>query len=373
MRIGIDAHAAEQDGSGNCTHVRGLISALLALDSENDYVLYIIDRSHKFYKELAPPPHVRLRELRIHNPVLRIPLLLGPSTYADRLDVLHVQYIAPPVHRGKLIATVHDLSFLHLPEVFSRLFVWRSKILVRQTVRRAARIITVSNFSKQDIIGAYGADAAKVEVIPNGVAPVFFEPPDPARIRETLARCGVRIPYILSVGRLNPRKNLVPLVRAFRRLKKDGRLPHQLVIAGKSDYASDRIVAAIKRFGGRDVVLTGFVPDPYLPSLYKAADIFIFPSLYEGMGLPVVEAMASGVPVITSALSALPETAGDAALIINPQSEEAIAESILRMAVDSSLKDSYRKKGRLRAREFTWEAAASRTLEIYRDIAKPAQ
>lgn len=368
MRIGIDAHAAEEEGSGNCTYIRNLIRALLAMGAEHEYVLYITDRKHRFYGELPKRPNVRLKELRFRHPLLRIPFCLGPATYEDALDILHVQYIAPPIHRGKGIATIHDLGFLHVPRTFSRFFVWRSTFLIRRTARRAARVITGSEYSKRDIVRTYGLEDRKVDIVACGVAPDFFQVIDPGQILGLLAKYKIRQPYILSVNRLNPRKNMVSLARAFQRAKSMNRLAHQLVIVGKKDFEAAKIIGLIQDIDRHDIVLTGFVPDEDLPALYSGAEMFIYPSLFEGVGLPVLEAMAAGVPVVTSDTSSLPEILGGAGMVVDPGNEDAMAGAMARLAQDEALREEYRNKGRRRSREFTWEAAARKILKIYEDV-----
>ncbi|MDH7513981.1 MAG: glycosyltransferase family 1 protein [Clostridiales bacterium] len=372
MRIGIDVHAAERDGSGNCTYIRGLVEALLAQDYENDYILYIIDRNHRFYRNIRRDAKVRLRSLRVENPLIRIPLFLGRATEREALDILHVQFIAPPRHRGKLVATIHDLGFLHLPKTFSRFFVFRSRLFIRRTAQRAAKVITGSQFSKTDIATRYGLAPEKIEVIPCGVSPRFAESLDPSRIQKTLAKYKIRPPYILSVSRLNPRKNLVSLACAFSRLKSELRLPHQLVFAGRADYKTAETVALIRKAAGTDIILTGFVDDDDLPALYQGADIFVYPSLFEGAGLPVLEAMAAGVPVVASNASSLPETVGDAGLTVDPLSVDEIAHAIGQLATDRDLKENCRQKGQLRAAEFTWDKAAQKILGIYQEVCREA-
>jgi glycosyltransferase involved in cell wall biosynthesis len=368
MRIGLDAHAAEQDGSGNCTYIRGLIRALLALDRENEYILYINDKNHRFYRELAPMPRLKLRPLGPKNPLVRIPLSLARATYADRPDILHVQYIAPPWHRGKLVATIHDLGFLHVPETFPRFFVWRSKWLVRRTARKADKVIVGSEYSKDDLVVSYGVDANKVAVIRYGVSPRFGEPQSPEKTQQVLQKYRVQPPFILAVGRLNPRKNLLSLATAFGRLKAEERIPHQLVVAGKADYQAARTEAALGETGGRDIVLAGYVPDDDLPALYQAADVFVYPSLFEGGGLPILEAMAAGTPVIAARTSALPETVGDAGILVDPLNVDELARELLRLALDRNTRSDLKRKGLARSATFSWQAAAERTLETYREV-----
>lgn len=369
MRVGIDVHAAEADGSGNCTYIRNIVAGLLAVDEENHYFLYVTDPAHPFYRRLEGRPNAVLRRLRAKNPAVRIPLLLSRATARDEVDLLHVQFIAPPFHRGALVATIHDLGFLRVPETFSPFFVWRSRLLVKRTAVKARKVITGSAHSRDDIVRTYGLDGRKVEIVPCGVEAAFFAPLDPRRVEAVAAKYGLRRPYILSVSRLNPRKNLDALARSFARFKAAGNRPHTLVIAGKQDFETERTVAAIKASGTAEVALPGFIADEDLPSLYQGAEIFVYPSLFEGVGLPVLEAMAAGVPAVTSTASSLPEVAAGAALTVDPRNEEELAAALSRLAGEPSLRESLRAKGRDRAKGFCWEAAARKTLDVYREAA----
>jgi len=370
MRVGIDSHAAERDGEGNCTYIRNFLTALAGIDETNEYVLYAIDAGHPFYAGLAGRPNFRIHELGAKNPLVRIPWHLARATRQDEIDVLHVQYIAPFRHRGRLIVTIHDLGFLHYPQFFSRFFVLRSKWMVRRTARRAARVITGSEYSRQDIIRNYGLEEDRVEVVPHGVSPAFKPDQDPDAVCRALEKYRISEPYLLCVGRLNPRKNLATLVKAFDLLKGKENLRHKLVIAGKADRdlpAAARETASSRK---EDIIFTGFIPDEELPLLYAGADVFIYPSLFEGVGLPVLEALASGVPVVTSNTSSLKETAGDAALTVDPLDVEQMAEAISRLARETDLRRRLIHKGLERASEFTWKRTAERTLEIYKKAAE---
>lgn len=368
MRVGIDVHAAEQDGSGNCTYIRGLVGGLLETDPSVEYVLYAVDPGHPFYARLPLRQSVRIARTGARGAFWRIPVQLAAASFRDRLDVLHVQYIAPPVHRGRLVATIHDLGFLRVPETFSRFFVRRSRILVRRTARQADRIIAGSEFSRRDIVGTYDLPEDRVSVLPYGVDEAFFRRGDPVEDLRRASAYGLRPPYIVCAGRLNPRKNLPALARAFARFKADGRRPHMLAIVGKKDFAAERTIAGIRAAGETDVVLTGFVPDEDLPAVIRGADAFVYPSLFEGVGLPVMEAMAAGTPVIASRASSLPEIAGGAARLVDPADENDIAAALAALADDPALRGRMREEGRARARDFSWKAAAWKTLEIYAGV-----
>ena len=370
MRIGIDAHAAEEDGSGNCTYIRNLLTALAVLDRENEYFLYVRDADHPFIRAWEIPANFHIRRLRPKAPLLRIPISLALASRRDRLDVLHVQFIAPPVHRGELVATIHDLGFLHLPRTFPRLFVWRSRILIRRTARRAARIITGSSLSRDDLMNAYGLREDRIALIPYGVAPGYSAPRDAAETGRVLAKYGVRRPYILTVSRINPRKNLVRLAAAFRRFKGLVPEPRQLVVVGKDDYDSKPTMESVAAGNEGDVVATGYVPDEVLRHLYGSAETFVYVSLFEGVGLPVFEAMASGVPVVTSASSSMAELAAGAAVLVDPRKEEELVRALVRLALDRTFRAERIESGRRRAERLSWDEAARRTLEVYRDVGR---
>lgn len=368
MRIGIDVHAAEQDGSGNCTYIRGLLRGLLAVDRENEYVLYAVRPGHPFYAGLPLRPGVRIVKTGARSAFLRIPLLLAAASYRDRLDILHVQYIAPPLHRGRLVATIHDLGFLRVPGTFSKFFIARSRLLVKRTARRAGRVIVGSDCSRRDILATYRLPEDRVAIVPYAVEPGFFLPGNKDEDLGLAAAYGIKPPYILCVGRLNPRKNLPALARAFARFKSEKNRPHQLVIAGKEDFRTDRTMAEIRSAGGAGIHFTGFIPDKDLPALIRAAEFFVYPSLFEGVGLPVMEAMAAGTPVITSAATSMPEIAGGAARLVDPESEREIAAAMAELADDPALREKMRSDGRRRAMDFTCEEAGRRTLRIYTEL-----
>jgi glycosyltransferase involved in cell wall biosynthesis len=370
MRIGIDAHAAEADGSGNATYIRGLLGGLLALAPPHEFLVYVTDRKHPYYGTLEGRAPFVLRELKPKTPLLRIPFALGRATYRDRLDVLHVQYIAPPVHRGRLVATVHDLGFLRVPRTFSRAFVRRSTVLVRRTARRADRVVTGSAFSRNDLVTEYGLDPGKVAVVPYGVGHEFFKAGIPAEAGPLLDRYKIRKPFILSVGRLNPRKNLPALATAYGRMRRATGLAWPLVLAGPEDYKTRETLAAVAG-SAPDVILAGLVPVRDLPILYHEAEIFVYPSLFEGGGLPVLEAMAAGTPVIASKTSSLPELVGDAGILVDPGNVDDIARALVRLAGDASLRSALRAKGRARVGPMSWLNSARAMIGVYEAAARP--
>jgi glycosyltransferase involved in cell wall biosynthesis len=265
---------------------------------------------------------------------------------------------------ARRVATIHDVIPLIHPTASTLL----DRLIYRRWLPSAARhldaIITVSEHSRRDIIRLLGVDPTRVHVVPNAVSP-SFQPVDRAVAAEVARRHQIDGPYILYVGSIEARKNLPRLLQAFRRLRSwDSRW--QLVIVGVPGWKATPVYATVQQLGlGSSVVFTGYVPDAELPALYSGADLFVFPSLYEGCGLPVLEAMACGTPVVTSSTSSLPEVAGDAAFLCDPEDEAAIAEAMRAMLDDAGRRQKMADLGRERARGFCWDRSARETLDVY--------
>lgn len=368
IRIGIDAHASEKEGTGNCTYIRNFLLALQAVDPDNEYVLYSKNRRHPFYAGFIGRPNFTVKSFPVRNQYIRVPLFLALASLKDSLDILHVQYNSPPFHRGKLVVTIHDLCFLRFPGFFSRLQGVRLKVLTKWTAKAAKRIITGSLYSKNDIIKNYRIDTSKVSVVPYGVSDDFGLRERTSKMEEILAKYGIPDSYLLCVGRLNPRKNLISLVEAFGKLKVKKRIPHKLVVVGIEDFSATNILRSVEDIVGEDVIFTGYVNEADLPFIYGGADVFVYPSLFEGVGLPVLEAMKSGVPVVTSNTTSLREVVQDAALTVDPLDVKALSESIGVLIENEDLKATYVRKGLLRAESFRWETTAQRTVAIYQEV-----
>jgi glycosyltransferase involved in cell wall biosynthesis len=370
MHIGIDAHAIGARQGGNETYIKNLIAAIAELDGENRYTLFLANaraardwhgRYSNFAVRLLPPP----------TPIVRVPVALAFELRRHPVDVLHVQYTAPPFCPAPVIATIHDLAFEHLPETFTRRGQMQLRLTVRRTARRAARIITVSEFSRQDIINTYRLPPEKIIVTHNGVEPRFT--PHPASNNEAAdvrRRFSIERNYLLAVGSLQPRKNLARLVRAYAKLRAEcADFAHQLVIAGRKLWLSGEVFAEIERQRCvSDVIVTDYVADAELPALYRHATALVYPSLFEGFGLPPLEAMACGTPVVTSKTSSLPEIVGEAALMIDPYDEAALQRAMLEISSDEPLRARLREAGFEQARRFTWRAAAEETLALYKEV-----
>lgn len=371
MHIGIDAHAIGAQQGGNETYIKQLITALAELDSKNRYSLYLANAQAvaEWRGEFARAhPNFDIRQIPQPTPLVRVPLYLAYELRRRPVDLLHVQFTAPPFCPVPVIASIHDLSFEHLPETFTRRGAWQLQLTVRRTAQRAARVVTISEYSRQDLIQTYRLPPEKVALTPLAPAPLYSQmPATPDEATQIKLRYGIAREFILAVGSLQPRKNLVRLIRAYARLRAERPdFTTQLVIVGRKLWLHDEIFAEVARQPwAEDVILTGYVPEEELPALYRAAAVFAYPSIFEGFGLPPLEAMACGTPVITSNTTSLPEVVGEAALTFDPYDEASLAECLLRALCDEALRTLLKVAGPARARQFTWRNTAEKTLRLY--------
>ena len=373
LHIGIDAHAIGARQGGNETYIRQLILALAELDQENRYSIYLAEREAvEEWRSLFARayPNFSVRRLPRPTPIVRAPVALAVELRRRPVDLLHVQYTAPPFCPVPVVATIHDLAFEHHPETFTRRGSWQMKLTVRRTARRAARVATVSEFSREDLLRTYQLPPEKVVVTYNGVEPRFQPiPEDPREAVSVRERWGIDGPYILALGSLQPRKNLPRLIRAYGALRRrHPQINHQLVIAGRDLWLTGEIHRQVaEEPWAREIVRTGYVPDEALPALYRNADLLVYPSFFEGFGLPPIEAMACGVPVVTSHVGSLPEVCGEAAAWIDPFDEDSIERVMLEVLTSPDRRASMRAAGLEQARRFDWQQTARRTLALYRE------
>jgi len=363
LRIGI-----EGDRSYTLGLIGGLAQVNQGLGNPHEFVLYF---------DGEPPDDLRravdgelmqgwsVRTLRTRFSRMWTLWALPRAARADALDVLHVQYNAPRMRRPAVVTTVHDITFRLFPDWFTL----KDRLLLgwglRHTLRTAAGTLVVSECTRQDLERVYGVAPETITVTPNALASGFARPPEDV-IEKVLERLGVQRPYALFVGVLQPRKNIERMVRAMIAARDEHGLDHRLVVAGKVGWKAEsalETVLAAEVAGAAQYL--GYVADEDLPALYAGADMFVFATLYEGFGIPVLEAFACGTPVITSNVSALPEVAGDAALLVDPRDEDEIAGAIARLARDEDLRESLIARGHERVKRFSWTRTAELTLEAY--------
>ena len=371
MRIAIDAHSVGNQLAGNESYAVNLIEALAAIDSTNSYTLYVTKRS-AVERFSGRWPNFSVSRTLPHTPIVRIPVTLSAELRRNPVDVLHVQFTAPPFVPCPFVVSIHDLSFEHLPLTFKRRSRMQLRLTVRRSARKAARVLVLSESTRQDIIETYGILPERVTAIPLA-APEHFGPvTDDKELQRVRHTYGITGDYILSVGSIQPRKNLARLVGAYARLRAERpgiKLP-KLVLVGKKAWLYTETLRAIELSGvGDQILLTGYVSDTDLPALYSGALCFVYPSYFEGFGLPPLEAMKCGVPVIVGNRTSLPEVAGDAGLLVNPFDEAEIASALGRLIDNSDLRDKLRVKGLKRANHFSWHETARRTLEVYEEVA----
>lgn len=374
-RIGIDVSRSVGKPGGVGWYVDRLVRALADIDRTNHYTLYpFFWFCHPpEYRQVFRPPRRNFKVQDLHRSYED---LQRRWTGADRdprevlgpIDLLHSPgYTAPSVPGIKLCVTIHDMTFLTHPQFHTDEN--RSFCMVQslRAARLADAIICVSQATAEDVRRYLHVPLDRLFVVPEAAGPEFTRLTDSRRIAETLLRLGITENYLLFVGSVEPRKNLTTLLDAFARLRRKARRPEWLVIAGGAGWRNEGIFQRVKDLKLDDVVrFVGYVSTEDLVVLYNACRAFVYPSLYEGFGLPVLEAMSCGAPVVTSRVSSLPEVAGDAALLVDPHDTDAVVEAISALLDDAGLRHSMRAKGLDRAAHFSWEQTARLTLEVYR-------
>jgi len=366
MRFSVDAHAIGCHLTGNEVYIRNLLHEFARLDQDNDLIAYISKQG----AEAVLPSRIQTRRVS-ENPYKRLGVDLPSHLRRDRPDLLHVQYTGPVFSAAPLVVSVHDVSYLEHPQYFTRFRSLQLRLTVKRTLERAARVLTPSEFSRRAILRHYRIAEEKVVVVPNAVAGQFrLMERDVARVA-IQRKFGILRPFVLTVGDLQPRKNHLGLLQAFEdMLRAEPKLQHDLVFVGKETWYSRELHRAVERSTLRDRVhFTGFVEDADLLQFYGACDLFVFPSFYEGFGLPILEAMACGRAVACSRLTAMPEVADAAGILFDPGSKTEIASAMLDILRDPELRARLERLGLQRASAFTWEKSAARTLEVYYQVA----
>jgi glycosyltransferase involved in cell wall biosynthesis len=369
MRIAIDASpAAKERRTGTEFYTLHLILALARLDTSNEYTLLLNDRMTQEFQGLPANFQPRLLPQRWLWAQTRLPRELR----RDRPDVFFAPAnVIPFFHPPVCVTTIHDVAFHFFPECYSPFVRWYLDLTTRFALRRAVKIIAVSQATKEDLVSVYGVDPAQVEVVHSGVPKAERGPPTQEKIARALLRLEITAPYLLFLGRLETKKNVHRIVEAFFELKGRG-IPHQLVLGGTPGVGFSEVKRLIddSPYAG-DVILTGYVGEEKA-QLYAGADVFVFPSLYEGFGFPVLEAAGYGTPVVTSRSSSLAEVAGDAALLVDPLDVEELAEAVYKLIHDRELRSRSVQRGYERVGEFDWNGTASRVLAILEEAAHQA-
>jgi glycosyltransferase involved in cell wall biosynthesis len=368
MKIGIFVVMAGRRAGGPESYEVELIRAMTAMDRHNEYFVYCTGQ-YAVDAIGVKQENVVYRILRPAIRALSIPLALPILLAQDGVDFYHATFTPPPYSTKKLVFTMHCISSLVHPEFYRPATAWRLNHLLKVGMRSATRVICVSRTTLDHIRDSYGVSEARAVVVYNGVSRSFV-PTAPADARQLVTdRLGIRDSYFLYVGKLQAHKNLNRLVRAFAQYRLESRSQVKLVLVGRKQGNSDGLDEAIEEVGLRsEVIQPGYVSADLLPVLYSGARAFLFPSLWEGFGIPLVEAMSCGTPVLTSNVTCLPEIAEGAAVIVDPYSVESIAEGICALDGSTQLRETLIAKGFARARQFSWENCARLTLDSYRQF-----
>ncbi|HOG30434.1 MAG TPA: glycosyltransferase family 1 protein [Vicinamibacterales bacterium] len=368
MRIAIDVRKLHDFGIG--TYVRNLLKYLALLDQDTEYFPLCRPQDAEALAALGPnfkPVPVASKPYSVSEQIV-LPARLVPR----RVDLLHEpHYVLPPLVPCRAVVTVHDCIHLMFPQYLpNRMAYAYARGSLWAATRRAERIFTVSETSKADILRYCDVPADRIVVVYNAIDDRFSVAPSDEAIRRARERYQLDGPFALYVGNIKPHKNIERLVDAFALVRRDGFERIELLIIGDRISKFPRLRRAVDRHKlHKHVRFLGFVPDDTLAALYRLATLFVFPSLYEGFGLPPLEAMASGTPVVTSNRSSLPEVVGDAAVLVDPYSAPSIAEGIRRVLADASLRRALSERGLARARQFSWEASVRRVHDVYMDVA----
>jgi glycosyltransferase involved in cell wall biosynthesis len=367
MRVAIDARKLHDFGIG--TYIRNLLRHLARIDRDTEYVLLCQEADlgvasllgPNFRTVLEPSPNYSIRE-QIH-----VPWVL----HRERPDLFHApHYVLPPATRCPSVVTIHDCIHLMFPQylrnraayVYARASMWSA-------AHQAHRILTVSEASKRDIIHFFNVPSEKIVVVYNAIEERVAVTPSDEAIARVRERYQLNHPLLLYVGNIKPHKNLVRLIEAFAELRRRGFDELKLLIIGDEISKLPALRRAVHSHKlHKHVRFLGYLQDETLASLYRLASVFVFPSLYEGFGLPPLEAMASGTPVVTSNVSSMPEVTGDAAVLVDPYNVESIVDGIARVLTDPALAAELRRKGIARAREFSWERSVERTRQLYQEV-----
>lgn len=371
VRIGINGLAAE-NRSGTGRYTTELLKQLVTIDSQNEYGV-IIHEDSPLCEALEPAPNVRLihqprrsRLSRIFWEQRKLPRVIAEAAF----DVFHAPAFVLPGHSSaRMVATIHDLVFMRYPETFGYMrrnyFHWA----IPRSAYAATRVIADSAATGRDLRDLLQLPEDRVRVVPLGVGPEFFEPPDESAVEEVRAELQLPERYILTVGTVEPRKNLPRLMEAYAIVKRRMRRDYPaLVLVGRKGWKYGEVFSQMIDLDLRgDVIWTDFLSDELVRAVYAHATLFAYVSLHEGFGLPLLEAMAAGAPVVASNCSSMPEVVGDVGGLADPMDPEAIAEAMIEMLSNEERRLDLAEKSRERAAQFTWENTARRTLEVYRE------
>ncbi len=370
--IGIDVRKIDDFGIG--TYISHLVSGLAEIDQENRYVLIAAPQSRDQLPDLPDNFRVAVERSPVYS--LRELAALSWRLYRLKLDLYHsTHYVLPAALPCPAVATIHDIIHLLYPDFLpNRLAFLYAQRMIRSTLTRGERIIAVSRNTKEDLQDYFQVSGEKIEVIYNGVDDIFRHDIPAGHVDDWLERLAISKPYLLFVGNPKPHKNLDNVIKAFARALELKTFDAQLVCVGARKPSEFKILQRASQLGISDrIQLVGHVATEALPALYRGASLFLYPTLYEGFGLPVIEAMACGTAVITSNTSALKEISEGYAHLVDPLNVEKMALAISHCMSDTAYRQQLAERGRKRARDFRWHRAAQQTLAVYQRALRSGQ
>ncbi len=374
MNIVIDGRMILPKMTGVGRYLFELVQVLRDYPGNDSYELWLqsgLPSNHPAWRLASE--RLAVRQLPLAHMVLRQQWVIPGRLHSAHPDLFHYPHFDLPFGvPGKVIANIYDLKYIVRPEFFPQTGQLKRAIMLGMmnfTVRRANQIIAISESTRQDIIQHLGGSPEKVKVIYLAVDKLFFQPSQPAAMQDFRQRYSLDKPFILFVSERRPHKNILGLIRAFQIFQRMSRRPYQLIIAGKpyAEYQEPEHLVDQLSLSGQ-VRFIDYVPDEDLPLLYQAADVFALLSYYEGFGLPILEAMASGTPVVAAGVTSVPEVCGQAGLLVDPDNPEQAAEALLQAASGGKQREEMAARGLERAHQFTWEKCAAQTIQLYREV-----
>lgn len=372
MKIAIDARFYRSSTGGIGRYTRALIRELMKIDKKNDYTIYITSKDEKEYNLGAPNFSVKVVPISHYSVNEQIKFL--QILNKEKFDLVHFTNFNHPIfYSGKFVVTIHDLTIMLFPTINQQKSILKKfafNSVMQNAVLKSEKIIAISEATKADVVKYLKGDSAKIKVIYEGIDNKYqIKNIDYKKNGIIKEKYQITDPYILFVSQWRPHKGLPELIKAFEILKEKYRLKHKLVLVGKPNLDFPEIIKRINSSKYiNDIILPGFVADDDLPYIYHNADAFIFPSQYEGFGLPPLEAMAAGTVVVSSKTSCMPEILGDAAIYFNPRNPSDIAEKLADVLSNNKMQKDFIKKGLIHIKKYSWENMARETLKLYESI-----
>ena len=379
MKIALDSQPILKQKTGIGWYTYMIMKELNKMDVEEQFVSLAFDfrgrnRAERILRNLGFNDYFIQKKLpyKLYKMLWSI-LPIPYNKLFKGYDVYHFfNYIIPPFSKAKVITTIHDLAFVKCPETMRWKTLWHLKLRIRYSLKKADHIIVISKSTKSDLIENFDVNPQKISVVPCAVDCNIYNVGDVVELREQI-RKKYDLPnrFFLYLGTVEPRKNIERLIKAYSKLPLELRCEMKLVIAGGKGWKCEQIYALPQKLNvEKDVLFTGYIDEEDKPYIYNLSEIFLFPSLYEGFGIPILEAMASGTPVITSSVSSMPEVSGGAAVLVNPLDVEVLSDAMLELSNDPEKRDKLIQKGYRRVHAYSWKESAEILLNVFKNVSE---